>query len=405
MKLLSNANQYILYHALSIFYCLYLHPLSSYPGPFLARCTRLWYVYHLVKGQLPFAVEQAHKKYGRTVRLGPDELSFLDPDAWKAIYGYKHGTGGEMPKDPQMYLNTSAGALSIFAAPSKRHGELRRLLSHGFSEKALRSQETIIQYYLDLLVARLRKLSEKGEPIDIVTWYNVNTYPYTLGPSGFLRKLTRKKYFTFDVIGDLAFADPFDCLKLSKNHPWIDYTFEALKMQTMLRASDYYPLLKKFLLLMTPKETLQGFQSHIELVKHKALHRLGMKTDRMDLMSKMAAPEGGLTQEEFIASGDTVLLGGSETTATLLSGLTFFLLKHPKALKKLVDEIRTTFSSEEEIDFQAVNSLSYMLACIDEAFRLYPPVPGALLRRTREPDTIAGQSVPRNVWNPSSWRK
>lgn len=78
-----------------------------------------------------------------------------------------------MPKDPGMYGNTSAGALSIFSAPSPRHGELRRLLSHGFSEKALRSQEPSIQHYLDHFIRRLRDLGAKGEVVDIVEWYNV----------------------------------------------------------------------------------------------------------------------------------------------------------------------------------------------------------------------------------------
>jgi cytochrome P450 len=149
--------------------------LASFPGPLLARCTRIWYVYHLLTGRLPFAVQQAHEKYGRIVRLAPNELSFTDPDAWKSIYGYNTGaTGGEMLKDPDMYGNTSGAALSIFAAPSDRHRNLRRLLSHGFSEKALRSQETIIQYYLDFFIRRLRDLGAKGEVVDIVTWYNVS---------------------------------------------------------------------------------------------------------------------------------------------------------------------------------------------------------------------------------------
>lgn len=164
------------YQVLSIFYSLWFHPLASFPGPLLARCTRIWYVYHLLKGRLPFAVQKVHEKYGPAVRLAPDELSFVGGDAWKSIYGYKHGTAGEMPKDPQMYLNTSAGGLSIFGAPSERHGTLRRLLSHGFSEKALRSQEPIIQHYLDLFIRRLRDLGAKGKKVDIVTWYNVSIY-------------------------------------------------------------------------------------------------------------------------------------------------------------------------------------------------------------------------------------
>ena len=161
------------YQFLAIIQCLYFHPLAAYPGPLLARSTRLWYTYHLVKGRLPFAVKEAHDRYGPTVRVAPDELSYIGEDSFKAIYGYKHGTGGEMPKDPQMYGNTTAGNLSIFSAPSQRHGQLRRLLSHGFSEKALRFQEPIIQGYLDLFIRRLRDLGAKRDEVDIVTWYSV----------------------------------------------------------------------------------------------------------------------------------------------------------------------------------------------------------------------------------------
>lgn len=79
-----------------------------------------------------------------------------------------------------MYGNLSAGELSIIFAPAHRHGQLRRLLSHGFSEKALRFQEPIIQGYLDLFIRRLRDLSAKGNDVDIVTWYNVSQLPAVL---------------------------------------------------------------------------------------------------------------------------------------------------------------------------------------------------------------------------------
>jgi cytochrome P450 len=197
----------------------------------------------------------------------------------------------------------------------------------------------------------------------------------------------------------LAFAEPFDCLQKSQNHPWIEYAFDVVRMQSLMRAVDYYPWFKRMLLMMVPSGTVKGFQTHLEYIKAKALHRLNLKSERLDLMAKMAAPDSGLTAEEFIASGDTILLGGSETTATLLSGLTYFLLMNPRALKKLSSEIRARYTSEEEIDFASVNTLEYMLACIDEAFRLYPPVPGAMLRRTREAVKIDGKYVTPNVRN------
>lgn len=168
-------------------------------------------------------------------------------------------------------------------------------------------------------------------------------------------------------------------------------------MMTMMQAMDHYPLFKRLAMMMVSQATLKGFQAHVDYVKQKALHRLSLPEGRADLMGKMAAKDSGISQEEFIANGDTVLLGGSETTSSLLSGLTYYLLKNPRVLQKLTHEIRAKFQREEDIDFTGVNSLDYMLACIDEAFRLYPPVPSALLRKTREGDVICGQYVPPNV--------
>jgi cytochrome P450 len=193
------------------------------------------------------------------------------------------------------------------------------------------------------------------------------------------------QFFTFDVIGDLAFAEPFGCLEQSKYHPWIDFAFESLVMATLMRAMDYYPLFKRFAMMMVSQAALDGARAHVEFIKKKA----------------MAAKDSGISREEFIGSSDTVLLGGSETSGTLLSGLTYFLLKNPCVLQKLVHEIRSKFQREEDINFIGVNSLDYMLACIDEAFRLYPPVPAALLRKTREGDEICGQYVPPNVSLPA----
>jgi hypothetical protein len=125
-----------------------------------------------LNGTLPFAVHEAHEKYGEIVRIAPDELSYIDARAWKDIYGPRPGKQ-EIPKDPNFYLNTAVGDLSIIGANSERHGKLRRLLSHGFSERALQDQVPIVQGYIDLFIARLRVLSKKSQPVDMVQWYNV----------------------------------------------------------------------------------------------------------------------------------------------------------------------------------------------------------------------------------------
>ena len=105
-----------------------------------------------------------------------------------------------------------------------------------------------------------------------------------------------------------------------------------------------------------------------------------------------------MTKPEIKATFGIVLIAGSETTATLLSGATFCLLKNPDALQKLTTEIRNTFSKAEDITFNAVARLPYLQACIQEALRMYPPVPGIFPRRTGpEGDIINGRFIPRNV--------
>jgi hypothetical protein len=62
-------------------------PLRSVPGPTLAQWSRLWMVYHSQKGDMHRTMLDLHKKYGPLVRTAPNEVSTIDLDATKAIYG------------------------------------------------------------------------------------------------------------------------------------------------------------------------------------------------------------------------------------------------------------------------------------------------------------------------------
>lgn len=93
-----------------------------------------------------------------------------------------------------------------------------------------------------------------------------------------------------------------------------------------------------------------------------------------------------------------LIIGGSETTATLLSGVTYYLLCNPSTLAKLTTEIRNAFQREDEITITSVGQLPYLLACLDEGLRVYPPVPIGLPRVVPKGGaTIAGRFVPEDV--------
>lgn len=98
------------------------------------------------------------------------------------------------------------------------------------------------------------------------------------------------------------------------------------------------------------------------------------------------------------ANSSSVLIAGSETTSSMLSGVTYLLLTNPDALRKVTEEVRTKFTSEEAITLTSVSCLSYMLACLNEALRSYPPVPFGMPRQVpKGGGIILGQHIPEDV--------
>lgn len=75
--------------------------------------------------------------------------------------------------------------------------------------------------------------------------------------------------------------------------------------------------------------------------------------------------------------------------------MTYILCKHPHTLAKLQEEVRCHFSSDRDINLTTVLTLPYLLACLDEALRCYPPVPiGPPRTVPKDGTTIAGEFIP-----------
>lgn len=115
-----------------------------------------------------------------------------------------------------------------------------------------------------------------------------------------------------------------------------------------------------------------------------------------------------MTREEIICNSGVLLIAGSETVATLLSGATFFLLTNPSNLKRLQDEVRSAFQTEKDINLQSVGNaarLPYMEAVLTESLRLYPPLSPLLPRMTGPAgDVIDGKFIPPHVYSPLKGR-
>jgi len=65
--------------------------LSSIPGPVTAKFSNIWLAFSARRGQKFAAVDWAHRKYGKIVRVGFNHVSIADERALQVVYG--HGNG------------------------------------------------------------------------------------------------------------------------------------------------------------------------------------------------------------------------------------------------------------------------------------------------------------------------
>ncbi|CAK40052.1 hypothetical protein CBS115989_2208 [Aspergillus niger] len=363
---------YFLYSILSIIHALYLHPLRHIPGPKSWIILPLFRHISAVRGRLDADIHRFHEKYGPVVRVTHNEVSFNTAEAWNRIHGYGHS---ELPK----VSSSGANPRDTVSANAADHSRFRKALSPAFSAKGLQAQEPLINSYVDKLISRLKDIAESQLPADMVKWYNLTT---------------------FDIIGDLAFGEPFGGLESSQYHYWVATIFQFLKLLPFLKLRDAYPTIFKLIALAMPKTLLNARErqrAHTRITVQKRLDNAS-KYDRGDFMDSMLRNSGtkdGLTHEELVANANILIIAGSETTATILCGVTYWLLKSPDALAKVTTEVRSIMKSETDISVSSVAAkLPYMQACIDEAFRMYPPVPTGLTRMTIEPTLISGYEIP-----------
>lgn len=202
------------------------------------------------------------------MRLSPNELSFSHPDAWRDIYGHlKHGDV-ENAKDPRL---AGANDQSIILASRERHGQVRRLLSHAFSARAMANQQPLIDKYIDLFLRRLREYGQGGKtPLDATTWF---------------------EWTTFDIVGDLSFGEPFGCLQNATSHPWVDSFFDSLGIVPYLQTFCNLPfsslLMPFYLIFFLPKNIATQRRTSQLYTEETLKKRMGLETDRPDFVDAM----------------------------------------------------------------------------------------------------------------------
>ncbi|KAF2730192.1 cytochrome P450 [Polyplosphaeria fusca] len=344
--------------------------IRSIPGPFPAQFSNLWLLWQCRQGKRYLAVDAAHKKHGKLVRIQPNHVSVADVDAIQQIYG--HGNGFLKSEYYDAFVSIRRG---LFNTRSRaEHTRKRKTVSHTFSAKSIGQFEQYIHGNLEELRTQWdsRAAAAKGEYVhmDALHWFN---------------------YLAFDVIGDLAFGAPFGMLKEGRDFAEVRMTPDAPPtsapaIQVLNRRGELsgtlgcLPQLKPYAPYL-PDPFFRHGATAVQNLAGIAIARVNERLahpnpTRVDLLARLmeGRDETGspLCREELTAEALTQLIAGSDTTSNTSCALLYHCLRTPHVLPKLREELDAALPDAHTVPTYAqVRDLPYLDAVIKETMRIH----------------------------------
>lgn len=387
-----------------IYYFLDPKGLRKYPIPSVAAITPLWQMYHNWYGEKYIAVDKAHKRVGKVVRLGPNHVSFSSPQAFKDIYG--HGT--TVRKDI-FYDNQAAGNPNMADATDKEvHRNKRRNLAHVFSPGKITEMEPrVMQVVRKLLravemksrglrIADTDRFPVKDGVFDLRPWLNMFSY------DAITNVFWSQTYGFLDRGDDDCPAERSDGTITTVHAMHTFHTGAAHSVLVGHLSPFWYDLVRNKILGWTDRTKCGN--TFTDMARYLAHRRLESPPPEPDLFSNLPTSptekrETPMSDREIIAESSVMLNAGNDTTQTSLTNIMFYLAGHPAAQKKLRSILRESLDPEQipVAPYETLRHISYLRAVIDESFRMQAPLGTGLPRLTTKPIVIDGESIPAGV--------
>ncbi|PQE16354.1 Benzoate 4-monooxygenase cytochrome P450 protein [Rutstroemia sp. NJR-2017a WRK4] len=356
--LLVSFGSFIFYYIASAIYNLYFSPLSKYPGPFLAKISAWPNFYYASTGYRHIWIWQCHEKYGDAFRYKPNGVLFNSPSSYRTIYQSRANV--KKGKFYEMWPRNLNAPNTLGTVDKLMHARKRRVLNHAFSPEAIRSAENFVIQHVD----RWNEILIDGN--DGRDW----TEPVNISEM--------IDYLVHDILGDLCFGRSLDLKEPGENQ--FRHIPHSIGLDTLLDKTrpeeirQYHDFLESSVAQRTKEE---------EASKNAAD---GTSQGRKDIFhylfnAKNETGQPAYTNGELLEEAGLIVIAGTDTTANALSGFWFYITRSPRVYSKLVEEIRTTFQSADDIKMgPTLSSCKYLHATIDETLRCCPSLPSDLPR-------------------------
>ncbi|KAF9472669.1 high nitrogen upregulated cytochrome P450 monooxygenase 2 [Pholiota conissans] len=347
-----------------------LHPLAKYPGPTLCKISKLWTMFIAYRGGLHLYHQALHVEYGPIVRVGPNELSIADKSFIPLILG-----SSGLPKGPlwegRSFSSTNEKVNNtklLSVKDPQRHAQLRKPWDQAFKATPLHSYGEIlveeVGKFTNLLEEKYRTSEDGKAHVDIARWIS---------------------YLSFDFMGYMAFGTEFNLVRNGDK----DGVFENLE------SAIFWPSVLQHIPWVTPMMHAVPFagtsiKKFAAFAMTQAKIRCGKNAQKRDLFHFMLdALESDPKKDPlpFIFNTSvTAIVAGSDTTATALCTIVYYLMRYPASLARLRRELDEAFSFEDcaPVNISQLAELEFLNAVANEALRLQPPLPNSLQRAPPE---------------------
>ncbi|KAI0140502.1 cytochrome P450 [Xylariaceae sp. FL1272] len=361
-------------------YLLFLHPLSGYPGPWLAKLTEWYTGYHAVAKDLHLRIYDHHATYGPIVRIAPNRLVFNTVTALHDIY-----QNDRVVKSHAYRSAVRNNVDNVFTSLDKAlHRSKRRMVGAALTERATKSFEPTVLKQIDVYLRELLSQARESKPVSMTE---------------------RTRWLALDIVGRLSFGYDLEAQVKEDNR----FVSKALAFG-LYRGNIWHHvffLSKLYVDKIFDRIFFESREKYLRLLEKMIKNRLGRGEDGdrdfYSFITELSAADGGdVRKGELWWEANFLIVAGSDTTATAMTATFFYLSRYPECYKKLRDEIRSKFASGQDIiSGPQLSTCHYLRACIDEAMRLSPPLPGTLWRtqdpNDKEPLKIDGHFIPQGT--------
>ncbi|KAJ8109646.1 hypothetical protein OPT61_g7309 [Boeremia exigua] len=338
----------------------YLSTITDIPGPLFASVSRVWHLWHILRGDIDQQCIALHEKLGSFVRISHDEVSVCHPEAIRQILL------NPLPKSEWysiMSLPDTRYQTPMSATDPKEQVRRTKNLAAGFTLSHVIKSEVYIDGCIRLLKSRLREFAESKKAAHLDEWFN---------------------YMAFDVIGEVVFSQRFGFLEagidlggsIANSRLLVPYVTMAGFFRTFHRLTVGNPLITDWNLMPT-QHILDTTLRAIEARKKNP----DVREDMLSLWLRQHEkyPEK-LSEKELHGCVNMTVGAASDTVSASLQSFFYHLIRHPEHLATAKQEMVDANVIDDIVSYADASKLPFFQACLKEGWRMFPPVPFGLAR-------------------------